>query len=140
MFRLSELTEKIWTELLNIEVKFGKKINNKEWKLTGHPSEIIFKYLRLIALSCNEKEIEEIYANKMDNCLIYHGATEDVIRVFGEIEVRDVKGDIKHRDLLSTELCQRLSDDFAVFADMVIPEDGAARYHWLEEQITFMYR
>ena len=140
LFRLSELTDRVWSELQKVEIKFGKKIHKKEWRLTGHPSEIIFKYMRLIALSRNEGKIEEIYAERMAKCLIYHGVTEDVINMFGEIELTNMKGDIRHRDELSTELCQKLSDDFVVLAGVVIPEDGEARYHWLEEQITFMYR
>ena len=138
LFRSSELTDKVWSELQNVEAKFGKKIRKKEWKLTGHPSEIIFKYMRLIALFRNERELEQIYAQRMTNCLIYHGVTEDVINMFGEIEATNTKGDIRRRDELSAELCQKLSDDFAVFADAVIPEDGEHRYHWLGEQITFM--
>ncbi len=76
----------------------------------------------------------------MDNCLIYHGVTEDVIRMFGEIEVMNVKAEISRRDVLSNELCRKLANDFAKFSGMAIPEDGETRYHWLEEQMTFMYR
>lgn len=139
-FRLSELTDKLWSEIQNAEEKFGKRIRKKEWKLTGHPSEIIFKYMRLIALSRNETELEEKYAQRMKNCLIYHGVTEDVIGRFGEIEVMDVKGDIGKRDELSLALCRQLADDFEVFDGMEISEEGETRYHWLEEQMTFMYR
>lgn len=140
LFRLSELTDKVWSELQNVEVKFGRKIHKKGWKLTGHPAEIIFKYMRLIALSRNEGDLEENYAQRMEDCLIYHGVTEDVIRMFGEIEVKEMKGDIAHRDKLSLELCEKLVGDYSVFADLVISEDGAARFKWLEEIITFMYR
>lgn len=140
LFRLSELTDKVWLQLQDVETKFGKKIKKKEWKLTGHPSEIIFKYMRLIAISRNEGEIEEKYAQRMANCLIYHGLTEDVIRMFGEIEVLNKKGNMGRRDELSLELCGKLADDFAAFSDMEISEDGETRYHWLEGQMTFMYR
>ena len=140
VFRLSELTEKVWAELQNVEAKFGKKIRRKEWTLTGHPSEIIFKYMRLIALSRNEKEIEEEYARKMSDCLVYHGATENVVLKFGEIEVMNETGDIERRDALSLELCGELANNYSVFADLVAPEDGDARFKWLDEKITFMYR
>ena len=140
LFRLSELTDKVWSELQKVEIKFGKKIYKKEWKLIGHPTEIIFKYMRLIALSRNEEELEEKYAQRMSTCLIYHGVTEDVIRMFGEVEVMDMKGDIAHRDELSLELCEKLTDDYSVFANLVISEDGKARFKWLEDKITFMYR
>lgn len=140
VFRLSELTERIWLELQNVEAKFGKKIHKKEWKLAGHPSEIIFKYLRLIAISRNDEELEGIYAERMANCLVYHGATEDVILKYGEIEVMNRKGEICLRDELSLELCDELATNYAVFADMVISEDGENRFQWLKKQITFMYQ
>ena len=140
LFRLPELTNKVWSELQNVEAKFGKKIKKKEWKLTGHPAEIIFKYMRLIALSRNEGEIEKSYAQRMANCLIFHGVTEDVIRMFGEIEVMDMKGNIEQRDKLSLELCEKLTYDYAAFYGITISEDGETRYRWLENQMTFMYR
>lgn len=140
VFRLSELTEKVWLELKTIEVRFGKKIHKKEWTLTGHPSEIIFKYMRLIALFRKEKELEAEYAKKMTDCLIYHGTTEDVICKFGEIEVMNKLGDIENRDILSLELCVELAEKYYTFADLVIPEDGENRFKWLDEKITFMYR
>ena len=52
----------------------------------------------------------------------------------------DVKGDIGKRDELSLALCRQLADDFEVFDGMEISEEGETRYHWLEEQMTFMYR
>ena len=140
LFRLSELTDKVWSELQKVEVKFRKKTHKKEWKLTGHPSELIFKYMRLLALSRNERDLEEEYARRMTNCLIYHGATEDVVRKFGEVELLNEKGDIEHRDALSLELCEEIAEDFEAFAGLDISKDGEDRYHWLEEQITYMYR
>ncbi len=140
LFRLPEMSERVWSELQNIEVKFGKKIHRKEWRMTGHPSEIIFKYMRLIALSRNEDELEKEYAKRMSECLIYHGATEDVVRKFGEIEVINTKGDMKKRDTLSRELCNELVENYSVFSKVLIPEDGDARLQWLEDRITFMYR
>ena len=134
------MSEKVWLKLQYIEASFGKKIHIKEWKLTGHPSEIIFKYMRLIAISRNEEELEKEYAKKMANCLIYRGATEDVVRKFGEIEVMNKIGDIENRDEISLELCYELADNYPVFADIVIIEDGEARFQWLNEKITFMYR
>ena len=76
----------------------------------------------------------------MANCLIYRGATEDVVRKFGEIEVMNKIGDIENRDEISLELCYELADNYPVFADIVIIEDGEARFQWLNEKITFMYR
>lgn len=140
LFRLSELTDRVWSELQEIEVKFGKKIKKKEWKLTGHPSELIFKYMRMIALSRNEAEVEEKYAKRMAECLMYHGVTEDVIRKYGELEILDKKGDIERRDELSLELFRTLANNFTIFDGIDIPDDGEDRYNWLGDHMTFMYR
>lgn len=140
LFRLSELTDNVWSDLQEIERRFGRKIRKDEWKLTGHPSELIFKYMRLIALSRNAVEQEAVYRDRMMNCLIYHGATEDVIRKFGDIEILNKKGDTAQRDERSLELGRDLVDNFIAFERCKIPEDGADRYRWLEEHVTFMYR
>ena len=140
VFRLFELTEKVWSELQNIEVKFGKKIHKKEWALTGHPSEIIFKYMRLIALSRDEKDLELKYAKKMSDCLIYHGATEDVVCKFGEIEVMNKMGNIERRDILSLELCGETCRKLLCICRSGSFRRWEARFKWLEEKYTFMYR
>lgn len=140
VFRLFELTEKVWSELQNIEVKFGKKIHKKEWALTGHPSEIIFKYMRLIALSRDEKDLELKYAKKCRLSYLSWGY-RDVVCKFGEIEVMNKMGNIERRDILSLELCGlNIAENYCAFADLVVSEDGEARFKWLEEKITFMYR
>lgn len=139
-FRLPELSDGVWAKLQELESKFGKKIKKKEWKLTGHPSELIFKYMRLIALARGEAENEEKYAQRMAACLRYHGATEDAIRKFGELEVLNEKGELGRRDALSRELFECLAEKFDIFKDLEIPEDGADRYRWLGDHMTFMYR
>ena len=70
----------------------------------------------------------------------FHGATEDVVCKFGEIEVMNKMGNIERRDILSRELCGELIENYCAFADLVVSEDGEARFKWLEEKITFMYR
>lgn len=139
-FRLSELTDKVWTELQKVECSYGKKSGQKDWKLTGHPSELIFKYMRLLALSRNESETEEAYAERMAECLHYHGATVDAIQGFGELEILDQKKDYAKRDALSLELCRCFKEKFDVFAQYEIPLEGEDRYAWLQEHMTFMYR
>lgn len=138
-FRLPELSERVWTELQMLETRFGKKINRKGWRLTGHPSELIFKYMRLIAISRGEAETEKLYAEKMAECLLYCGAAEDAIRMFGELEIAAVKGDIRQRDDLSVKLCRFLAANFSIFEQTEIPGNGDARYRWLSDRMTFMY-
>ena len=42
--------------------------------------------------------------------------------------------------LYVSELCGELAENYCAFADLVVSEDGEARFKWLEEKITFMYR
>lgn len=49
-------------------------------------------------------------------------------------------GNIERRDILSLELCGELAENYCAFANLAVSEDGEARFKWLEEKITFMYR
>lgn len=140
LFRAGEITDRVWKNLQGAEEKFAKKIRKKGWTLTGHPSELIFKYLRLIAISRGETEPEQQYAERMAGCLLYSGCTEEVILKFGETEIAEIKRDRERRDLLSAELFDCMSKEFPAFEKLEKPDDGDARYRWLDEHITFMYR
>lgn len=50
-----------------------------------YPSELIFKYLRLISLSKENEELEKYYKKRMESCLIYYGKTEKIICDFAEM-------------------------------------------------------
>ena len=140
LFRKEELSDRVWKNLQGAEEKFAKKIRQKDWLITGHPSELIFKYLRLIAIDRGETELEQKYAERMAGCLLYFGCTEEVILKFGEIEIAEKKGDREQRDFLSAELFDVLAKEFLIFRKLEKPEDGDERYRWLDEHITFMYR
>lgn len=140
LFRLDELSERVWKDLNSLEKRFARKIAKPGWKLSGHPAELIFKYMRLIAISRNEAESEQVYTERLAGCLPYHGATEDAIRMFAEAETAEKKGETELRDELTERLCQFLKDSFEAFKELEIPRDGEARYKQLGERITFMYR
>ena len=140
LFRMNELSDRLWEAMQNTEKKFGEKIRKKEWQLSGHPSELIFKYLRLIAISRGDSAAEQKYKERMASCLRYYGPTEEVIRKFGETEIAEKMGDPEKRDVLSEELFRYLREHFPVFVKLETPPDGSVRYRWLDEHITFMYR
>ena len=140
LFRLNEMSDRVWKDLQSLERRFARKIAKPGWKLSGHPAELIFKYMRLIAISRNDQESEQTYAERMAGCLPYHGPTEDAIRMLAEIEAADIKGQTGLRDELTDDLCRFMADNFEVFNDLEIPADGDARLGWLKENITFMYR
>lgn len=139
-FRREEMTEALWTKLERIESIFGKKIGKKDWELTGHPAELIFKYMRLLAIAGGDFNAEKLYAKRMKECLLYHGATEDAIRMFGEIECAEAKGDRETVEKLSIETAAFLREKFAAFHDQEPIKDGEICLQWLRERISFMYR
>ena len=140
LFRLGEMSDRVWKDLQSLERRFARKIAKPGWKLSGHPSELIFKYMRLIALSRNDPEAEQVYAKRMAGCLPYHGPTEDAIRMLVEIESADKKGETGCRDELTDALCRFMADRFKAFKALEIPAEGDIRFSWLKDTITFMYR
>ena len=139
IFRKEELTEKFIDRLKGFEAQFGKRIKVRDFKLTGHPAEIIFKYMCLIAIAVKDSEWEQQCEAKLHDCLRYYGVTEDVIRKFGEIEIEDAKGDAARRDELSEELIAELAARFRVFTGIDRAMNGEERYQWLKAHVTYMY-
>lgn len=139
-FRLSEMTDSLWKELQNVEKNFGEKIKIKDWKLNAHPSELIFKYLRLISLSKENEELEKYYKKRMESCLIYYGKIEKIICDFAEMEILNYKDDKLKRNEISKKLCLDMIKFYDQFKSYNIPNDGDKRYVWLRDMITFMYR
>ena len=137
---MNELSDGLWSRIKNIEKHFAKEIKDKGWSFKGHPAELIFKYMVLIAIERNDAEAEVIFKMKMNNCLKYQGATISAIRKFGEIECEHNKGNVGQRDKMTIQLCQFLKTEFEVFNDLEISTSGEDRYQWLCEKICFMYR
>ena len=140
LLRREEVSDNLWKKLQRVEQNFGKKIGRPDWKLTGHPAELIFKYLRLLSMDRGETDLATYYKERMWNCLRYHGVTEDVVRQFGEMECAHVAGDLELRDQLSAQVYDFLRAEFTVYADLDVPEDGEARWQWLGELVNYMYR
>ena len=127
-FRFEELSMALW-----------EKIKSKEWEFRGHPKELIYKYLRLIAMKRGEA-IEQTFEKKMLDCVEYHGATIDTILQFGQIECAHCKENKKYRDKLTKKIYLFLKQNFLTFANLEIPDSGEERYQWLSEKIGYMFR
>lgn len=136
----NELSDNLWKKLGRVEQIFGQKIGRPDWKLTGHPAELIFKYMRLLAMDRGETDLAAYYKERMWSCLRYHGVTEDVVRQFGEMECAHAAGDLDLRDQLSVQIYDLLRAEFTVFANLDVPEGGEARWQWLGELVNYMYR
>ncbi len=136
LFRLQEMNDNVWNRVQEVENSF----KDKSWKFTGHPSELVFKYLQLLAITRGDSKLEKSYNVRMNNCLGFKGATEEIICDFAEIEIMNSKKEISRRNPLVGKLCKKLVKEFEVFADADIPMDSDGQYQWLESHITFMYR
>ncbi len=133
-FRLSEMSDELWERLKRLEERGRNDL------LTGHPAELIYKYLRLITISRDEGALEKAYAKRMWECLKYAGPTEEVIMQFGDVFCAAARGDIRLRDERSKKLCEMMRSSFTALSLENIPEDGDRRYLWLIDHITFTHR
>ena len=80
-FRMEEISDDFLEILYDIEGQIKKteidvkgEKNSSFEKLMGHPSEIIFKYLSLIALAKGDKDKVNLFKRKIHSCLDYKGA------------------------------------------------------------------
>lgn len=86
-FYLDEISDELVDKLCHMEKTVLKAGNQKALKLlNGHPMEIIYKYLALIAFKKGHKEIAEDYRKNADSVLHFRGFTLDVIIAFGNVE------------------------------------------------------
>ena len=140
LFRRDDLTEGVWQGLKALERSFAEKIHRKEWILTGHPAELIFKYMALIALSRDEEESYRIYRTRMQTCLTYHGVTEDAIQLYSEIQCEQAEGKDPFSSDLPGKLVDMMRENFDSFSGQSLPENQNEIMAWLDATITFMYR
>ena len=138
-FRLDEVTKAFSDKLFNIEKEIAKKKKTTSWELNGHPTELIFMYLSLIALARGNSEHAEYYKSQIGILSDFKGPTEEVICKYGKIEYANALGKKEERDNLSLELCQFIKETYPVMKDCKVPDDKYECYLWLKKKITFMY-
>lgn len=139
LFRRNEITRGLWKNIRQAEKHFGKRISRKDFQFTGHPSELIFKYLCLIAMVKGDEENAVLFQERMDHCLYYCGPTEEVIRRFAKTEFYQTREDWKGRDSESASLYVFLKESFHAFGDLPDLEEEKCR-EFLNRTVTFMYR
>lgn len=137
-FRPDEITEKIWNQLVDFENRFRHRKKDPAWYMSGHPTELIYKYMNLISLKQNKKRKDD-YIDKMKKALPEYGKTVNAILQFGESECADAEEDFNRRDEMTLELCHFLKASFPAFKEMMIGEEDD-RWNALKNIFTFMYR
>ena len=138
----ASLSDALWQKLAALEdtLMAACRKAGRDGHLTGHPSELILKYLSLLALSRGEKELAERFMQNMKNSIREHSPILDCILLTSEAEYSTALGDFARRDALTSQTIALLRQKFPVFRDTAVPEDGAGQYQWLHSRLTFMFR
>ncbi len=105
-------------------------------QINGHPWELIYKYIALIAIKKGELENIEDCRYKVESTIDRDGLIINIIERFGLAQIEDVLDDIKARD----EYSKKVLMDICHENDKIepVPEDEA--YEKLDKLITYMYR
>lgn len=140
VFYMEQLTEELWNKLSDIEEYVSKATKQENWKLQGHPAELNYKYLYLIAVNRKDMGAAKRFQEALRSCLVYMGDTEKVIMMFNEAECAHAAKDDKLRDEKTLQLSTFLKKQFSSCKELEISEDGETRYYMLDSLITYMYR
>ena len=136
-FHQDEIDDALWEKLCNLNETLTKN-NGRE--PSGHPWEITYKYLEMIAISRNDKAARDKFSGLKRERLTYRGAMIEALEKFGDAEVADYAGDYKLRDRVTAELSVYMKKNFAAIENVGFSSEGTERYNELQKYFTFMYR
>lgn len=136
-FGRSEIDENLWKKLCNLKETLEEISGEAQG---GHPWEITYKYLEMIAIERKDKVAQEKFHTLRETCLNEKGHTIRAVEKFADAEVADFSNDFIHRDEITKELSEYMKAHFASIKELVFSQDGNERYHELEKFFTFMYR
>lgn len=128
----NDISKELISQLLNIEQTISNICKSAGKEINGHPWEISYKHLAIIALYFKETKIATEYTKKIDTCIKNKGNTARVIEFFNKAELLKLKNknydsEIKQIQKLLISLNPTLLNKIKSFED-------------LEEIITYMYR
>ncbi len=136
-FHKDDITDSFWQKLCNLDETLTSKTNRTPG---GHPWEIIYKYLEMLAIYRKDNQAREKFARLKEESVTKKGDTIEALNLFGDAEVADCEMDVSRRDLITLELLSMMKERFVHFKDIEFPECGADRYRKLQNYFTFMYR
>lgn len=135
-FYMDEVSNRLINKLLDIE-KSIKKISSIALKqINGHPWELIFKYIALIAIKKGKTENLDSYRYNTSSTIDTEGLIINVMENFGLAQIADALGDIKARD----EYAGKALMDICHENDRIEPVKKSEAYDKLDKIITYMYR
>lgn len=135
-FRRNMVNDSLWEELCKLPSKLEKR---KENVLGGHPWEIIYKYLEMLAIDRKDDDARKQFSELKDSCMTYKGVLLEALDKFGDAEIAEFEGDLSECDRITEELAAFLKQQFDALREKDFSSDGRERYRELGQYFTFMY-
>ncbi len=107
---------------------------------SGHPWEITYKYLEIMAVKRNDDKAVHRFALLKSDCLTRKGTLISAIEQFGKAEAAQYEKNFILRDSVTEKLAEFLCDKFDILKNRKFSDNGNVRYGELTEYFTFMYR
>ena len=132
--------EALWQKINSMKFKTRKDGKAHEILTIGHPWELIYKYLIMLAVLKSDREYEEKYQQHLEGCMSVCEKTITSVMMFGNIEILNLKKEKDCRDNESKKLCQYLKTHFNTFEGKSFNDNGDERFKELAQIFSFMYR
>lgn len=141
LFYRERISGPMLDKLMNIEEAIRKEGLEAVRQTKGHPWEIIYKYLALLAWETGNREKAEEYTQKIETAAPGQGMVIDMICWFGQLEAALFQGRREEAERLFRQTPESLPKDSPV-RSLIQPEEAFEKaYAVLEQKIfTFMYR
>ena len=136
-FHQDEIDDALWEKLCEMDETLTKKDGKEP---SGHPWEITYKYLEMLAIKRNDDNARKLFAQLKRDRLSYRGEIIEALEMFGDAEVADYENQKDLRDLITKDLASFMKDNFTALDDKTFSDNGEARYQELQKYFTFMYR
>ena len=137
VFNRNAVDDALWEKLNSLKETLERKDSREPG---GHPWEITYKYLEMLAIKRNDDAARKRFAELKKSCLRYRGEIILALEKFGNAEVAEYAGEAVKRDQETIGLVQYLKGNFNALKDVEFSSDGRKRYQELEQYFTFMYR
>lgn len=140
-FYMEKLSEKMLQRLLNVEREAEKTGKEAARQLSGHPWEIIYKYLALIAYDKGYKEQAQRCMEKAETAVRNQGMIIDMICWFEKMEFAMHKGKIQEAEDIFHHVPKSLKPENPLWSLVHGEKNFREIYKILDRKIfTFMYR
>ncbi|MCR5156201.1 MAG: hypothetical protein K6C96_05935 [Butyrivibrio sp.] len=136
-FHRDEIDDNLWKKLCGLTEKLTRKSGRKP---SGHPWEITYTYLVMLANERNDKEAEVKFVMLRQQCISNKGNTLRAIDGFGQALMADHRKDKAGRDMETYLLAGFLEANYDSFSGIKFSKDGDIRFKQLQQYFTFMYR